>query len=56
MPDRLMPSHMMLPGFDHDAADRRRRAQAQARRAAWVLGGVALAVYLGFLASAVFGQ
>ncbi|MDZ4377281.1 MAG: hypothetical protein U0973_03850 [Xanthomonadaceae bacterium] len=39
-----------------DFVEPRRRAQLQARRTAWVLGAVALAVYLGFLASGVFGQ
>jgi hypothetical protein len=39
-----------------DSVDRQRRAQLQARRTAWVLAAVALAVYLGFLASGAFGQ
>jgi len=56
MPSRLVPSRMMPPSAEHDAAHAQRCARAQARRTAWVLGGVALAVYLGFLASAVFGQ
>lgn len=49
-----MAGAVMTSGFVHDAAARQRQAQAKARRTAWWLGGVALAVYLGFLASAVF--
>lgn len=47
----------MSPIHDqHDSADRQRRAQAQARRTAWILGAIALTLYLGFLASGVLGK
>jgi len=49
-----MAGAMMSSAAPHDAAAGQRQAQARARRTAWVLAGVALTVYLGFLASAVF--